>query len=119
MYNHLMIAPREDYGFFGPGSPTWRVWGYPTSATVGFQRSVVVEELDPFLVAAVEATNKVRDKPRQRYDRTLEYFATVAFGDTRTALKAAETLVKVHARAVGVEPISGTRYDANDPDSQL
>ncbi|MEA2167002.1 MAG: hypothetical protein QOF76_302 [Solirubrobacteraceae bacterium] len=109
----------NDYGFFGPGSPTWKVWGYPTSATIGFQRSVVIEELDPFLIAAVDATNKVRYEPRRRYDRTLRYFATVAFGDTLSALKAAEILVKVHANAVGIEPISGLPYDANAPESQL
>ena len=50
------VRPAEDYGFFGPGSVTWRVWSYPTSLTVGFQRAVVVEELDPSLVAAVTAT---------------------------------------------------------------
>src|SRR4051812_42395740 len=91
-YTCVVFVPMNDYGFFGPGSPTWRVWGYPTSATIGFQRSVVIEELDPFLIAAVEATNKVRYKPRARYDRTLRYFATVAFGDTHSALKAAEVL---------------------------
>jgi len=109
----------EDYGFFGPDSVTWRVWRYPTSLTIGFQRSVVIEELDPFLIAAVDQSNKVRTQPRVRYDRTLRYFATVAFGDTRSAIKASEILVKVHAKAVGIEPISGNRYDANDPDSQL
>jgi uncharacterized protein (DUF2236 family) len=115
----MPIKPHEDYGFFGPDSVTWRVWGYPTSLTVGFQRSVVIEELDPFLLAAVEATNKIRYQPRIRYDRTLRYFATVAFGDTRTAVKASEILVKVHAKAVGIEPVSGNRFDANDPDSQM
>jgi uncharacterized protein (DUF2236 family) len=109
----------EDYGFFGPDSITWKVWTYPTSLTIGFQRSVVIEELDPFLVAAVEATNKVRYQPRTRYDRTLKYFATIAMGDTRTATKASQTLVKVHARNVGIEPLSGERFDANDPHSQL
>lgn len=108
-----------DHGFFGPGSPTWRVWGHPTSVSVGFQRAVVVEELDPYLVAAVEATNKVRYKPRSRYDRTLKYFATVALGDSASAIKASETLVNVHARAVGIEPVSGQPYDANAPESQL
>ena len=32
------VSPHEDYGLFGPGSITWRVWMYPTSLTVGFQR---------------------------------------------------------------------------------
>jgi len=119
MGSYRRVDSHEDHGFFGPDSVTWRVWKYPTSLTIGFQRAVVVEELDPFLIAAVDQTNKVRYEPRTRYDRTLRYFATVAFGDTRSAIKASEILVKVHAKAVGIEPISGNRYDANDPDSQL
>jgi uncharacterized protein (DUF2236 family) len=111
--------PHADYGFFGPDSITWRVWSYPTSLTIGFQRSVVIEELDPFLLASVDQTNAVRDRPRTRYDRTLRYFATIAFGDTESAITASEILVKVHSKVVGIEPVSGRRYDANDPDSQL
>ena len=119
MGNTSAATPHEDYGFFGPDSVTWRVWGFPTSLTVGFQRSVVVEELDPALVAAVDATQAIRYRPRTRYDRTLRYFALVAFGDSRTTSKAADVLVKVHSKAIGVEPDSGERYDANDPHSQL
>jgi uncharacterized protein (DUF2236 family) len=113
------VQPHEDYGFFGPDSVTWRVWSYPTSLTVGFQRAVVVEELDPALVASVDATGAIRDRPRTRYDRTLRYFALVAFGDSATTLKAADVLVKVHSKAIGIEPLSGQPYDANDPHSQL
>ncbi len=113
------VTPAEDYGFFGPDSVTWKVWGYPTSLTVGFQRAVVVEELDPALVASVDATGAIRDRPRTRYDRTLRYFALVAFGDSRSTAKAADVLVKVHSKAIGIEPGSGERYDANDPGSQL
>jgi uncharacterized protein (DUF2236 family) len=113
------VKPHEDHGFFGPGSVTWKVWTYPTSLTVGFQRSVVIEELDPALVAAVEDTGAVRYRPRNRYDRTLRYFATVALGDSRSAIAASNVLVKVHAKAVGTEPLSGNSYDANDPHSQL
>lgn len=113
-------APQpEDYGFFGPDSITWRVWAYPTSLTIGFQRAVVIEELDPFLLAAVHTTRKIINRARTRYDNTLRYFAIVAFADSRTAVKAADALVRIHARAVGVEPISGLHYDANNPDSQL
>lgn len=113
------VEPHEDYGFFGPDSVTWRVWRYPTSLTVGFQRAVVIEELDPALVAAVDQTRAIRYRPRTRYDRTLRYFAMVAFGDSRSTSKAADVLVKVHSKAIGTEPLSGNPYDANDPDSQL
>jgi uncharacterized protein (DUF2236 family) len=113
------VTPHEDYGFFGPDSVTWRVWSYPTSLTIGFQRAVVIEELDPALIAAVNETGAVRARTRTRYDRTLRYFAMVAFADTRSAAKAADVLVKVHSKAIGIEPLSGNRYDANDPHSQL
>lgn len=113
------FEPHEDLGFFGPDSVTWKVWSYPTSLTIGFQRAVVIEELDPALVAAVSATRGIYQRPRTRYDRTLRYFALVAFGDTRTTSRAADVLVKVHSKGIGTDPVTGQRYDANDPDSQL
>lgn len=113
------ITPHEDYGFFGPDSVTWKVWSYPTSLTIGFQRAVVVEELDPALVASVDETHAIFDRPRTRYDRTLRYFAMVAFGDSRSTSKAADVLVKVHSKGIGTDPVTGIRYDANDPHSQL
>lgn len=113
------IQAHEDYGFFGPDSVTWKVWRYPTSLTVGFQRAVTVEELDPALIAAVDKTMAIRNRPRTRYDRTLRYFALVAFGDSRSTSQAADVLVKIHSKAVGIEPLSGNTYDANDPTSQL
>ena len=115
----MNVTPHEDYGFFGPDSVTWKVWTYPTSVTIGFQRSVVIEELDPNLIAAVDATGDIFTRPRTRYDRTLRYFAMVALGDSRSATRASNMLVKVHAKAVGTDPLLGTSYDANDPHSQL
>ena len=113
------VEPAEDYGFFGPGSVTWKVWSYPTSLTIGFQRAVVIEELDPALIASVDETHAIFDRPRTRYDRTLRYFAMVAFGDSHSTAKAADVLVKIHSKGVGIEPLSGEKYDANDPHSQL
>lgn len=109
---------REDHGFFGPDSPTWKVWTSPT-ALIGFQRSVVVESFDPFLAAAVNDANGVRYDAKGRLDSTLTYFTIVAVGDSRAAIEASELLMKVHTRATGIEPITGRRYSANNPDSQL
>ena len=111
----MNVTPHEDYGFFGPDSVTWKVWTYPTSVTIGFQRAVVIEELDPNLIAAVDATGDIFTRPRTRYDRTLRYFAMISLGDSRTATKASNMLVKVHAKAVGTDPLLGTPYDANNP----
>jgi uncharacterized protein (DUF2236 family) len=119
MMTRGVVEPHEDYGFFGPDSVTWKVWSYPTSLTVGFQRAVVIEELDPDLVAAVDKTHDIYKRPRTRYDRTLRYFAMVAFGGSRETSNVADILVKIHSKAIGTEPYSGKRYDANNPASQL
>jgi uncharacterized protein (DUF2236 family) len=111
--------PMEDYGWFGPDSVAWRVWSYPTALTVGFSRAVVVEELDPFLIAPVKTTSKIYSQPRVRYDRTLRYFATYLFADSRSVAKAAEVLMKVHAAAASPDPVSGLISDPNNPDQQL
>lgn len=113
------VSAQADNGFFGPGSVAWRVWAHPTSVVHGFLRAVVIEELDPFLVASVDQTGQVKQRTALRYDRTMQYFATVLFADAKTVLDSAELLVKIHSRATGPEPITGGRYDANDPDSQL
>lgn len=113
------IQPHDDYGFFAPGSVTRKVWGYPTTPLTGIVRAVVVEEFDPNLVAAVHQTGANYDRLDTRYARTVQYFAAVAFADSRTVSKMADVLVKIHSKAIGIEPVSGNRYDANDPDSQL
>jgi uncharacterized protein (DUF2236 family) len=109
---------RDDYGFFGPGSPSWKVWASPT-ALIGFQRAVVLEHFDPFLAAAVTDSAGVYTDPSGRLDRTLAYFLTVAVADGRTAVSVSAALMRIHARARGIEPITGARYSANNPDAQL
>jgi uncharacterized protein (DUF2236 family) len=112
-------VPAVDDGYFGPGSVTWRVWGYPTSFLLGFSRAVTIEHLDPFLAAAVDATGQVYARTRVRFDRTMQYFALVAFGDAESILDASEILVKVHSKAIGTDPVTKRPFDANDPQSQL
>ncbi|RDI67952.1 oxygenase MpaB family protein [Nocardia pseudobrasiliensis] len=107
-----------DYGFFGPDSPTWQIWTAPT-ALLGFQRSVVLEHFDPDLTAAVADVGGIYSDPRGRLDHTFAYFLIAAVADSRMAIEASEHLMKVHAKATGIEPITGKRYSANNPDSQL
>lgn len=112
-------TPLQDYGVLGPDSVTWKVFSYPTSVTVGFLRTVVSEMFEPFLSASVVDTRAVVTRPEVRYDRTLQYTATIAFGDSASAVRASDVLMRVHSTIVGTEPISGRPYDANDPQAQL
>ena len=118
MFEATTPIRRDDYGFFGPGSPSWKVWASPTSL-IGFQRAVVLEHFDPYLAAAVADSAGIYTDPRGRLDRTLAYFLTVAVADGRTAVGVSDALMRVHAKAKGVEPITGSRYSANNPDAQL
>ncbi|CAM5726592.1 oxygenase MpaB family protein [Mycolicibacterium aubagnense] len=93
-----LLTPAVDYGFFGPDSVTWRVWSYPTSLLLGFARAVTIEHLDPFLAAAVDASGQVYARTRLRYDRTMQYFALVAFGDAESVLDASEIWSRFTAR---------------------
>ncbi|MTD45210.1 DUF2236 domain-containing protein [Conexibacter sp. W3-3-2] len=113
------IEPMEDYGWFGPDSVTWKVWSYPTAPTVGFSRAVVVEELDPFLIAPVKNSSKIYSQTSVRYDRTLRYFATYLFADSRKIAHATQVLMKVHHKAASPDPVSGLLSDPNNPDEQL
>ena len=119
MSTPVAVAAHADYGFFGPESVTWKVFGYPTAPTVAFQRTAVVEMFDPFVLASVAETGAVMNRTKLRYERTLQYMETLAFADSGTALKASQTLIRIHHRISGIEPISGQLYDPNHPAGQL
>ncbi|MCF8608968.1 DUF2236 domain-containing protein [Gordonia sp. HY285] len=113
-----MPLRETDYGFFGPDSPTWKVWTSPT-ALIGFQRAVTLEHFDPDLTASVADVGGIYSDPYGRLDHTFAYFLIAAVGDSRMAVTAADHLMKVHAVSTGIEPIAGKRYSANNPASQL
>lgn len=111
--------PRQDLGFFDADSVARRVWAYPTSAILGFIRAVTIEHLDPDLTASVDASGQVLQRPALRYDRTVQYFATILYGDAESAVRASDVLMRVHARSFGPNPVTGGTFDANSPSSQL
>ena len=113
------VTPMRDHGFFGPDSVARRVWVYPTSFLIGFARAVTIEHLDPHLAAAVVASGQVKQRTPLRFDRTMQYFATVLYGDAQSVLKSSDILMKVHKRAIGIDPVTGQEFSANNPDSQL
>lgn len=107
-----------DHGLFGPGSVSWKVWSAPTSL-VGFQRAIVLEHLDPLLAAAAADSGGMYRNPHGRFDQTFGYLLTVALGDARTAVRTAEAVTRIHTRVTGTDPVTGRRYSANSPASQL
>jgi uncharacterized protein (DUF2236 family) len=110
--------PREDDGLFGPGTPTWTVWGASTITPAGY-RATVVQMLLPAVAAAVDQFSSYTDDLVGRTRRTGHYFAAVALGDVRTAQETARFVNRMHAQVVGHEPISDRPYRARDLDNLL
>jgi uncharacterized protein (DUF2236 family) len=73
----------------------------------------------PPTAAGVAQHSAYRGDFHGRVARTARYFATVALGDGRSAVEAAERLRRVHERVTGIEPLTGRPYRANDPENQL
>ncbi|MEO6606756.1 MAG: oxygenase MpaB family protein [Aeromicrobium sp.] len=113
------ISPRQDYGFFGPDSICWKVFNYPTAMPMAVLRAGAVEMFEPCLIAAVDDTGAVMNRPLMRFERSLQYITTIVFDDSATAVKSSDVLMRIHTRIQGIEPISGAAYDANDPALQL
>ncbi len=110
--------PLRDFGLFGPGSAAWQVWDCPTVLLATF-RAAIVQMLQPATAAGVAQSSVYQQDSLGRLRRTLDYFMTVVFGDSRSVVLASEALRQVHDRVTGIEPITGKPYAANDPENQL
>jgi uncharacterized protein (DUF2236 family) len=109
---------REDHGLFGPGSPTWSVWSHPALLIAG-GRAAIVQMFHPPTAAGVAQHSVCQGDFHGRLRRTAHYFATVALGDSRSAIEASERLRRVHDHVTGIEPLTGQPYCASDPANQL
>jgi uncharacterized protein (DUF2236 family) len=108
---------RED-GLLGPDSVAWRVIGHPVSI-VGGLRSLIVQSLHPLAMAGVAQHSDYRRRPLDRLRRTSHYVAATTFGDRATADAAAARVRRIHKRVRGIDPVTGSPYSADDPDTQL
>ncbi len=106
-------------GYFAPDSITWRVHSNPAYTLVGGLRSLIIQALDPLAMAGVAQHSDYRERPLRRLQRTAEYVAVTTFGSTAEAEQAAARVRHVHKKVVGVDPITGKRYSAADPETAL
>ncbi len=111
-------AKRADQGLFGPGSVTWRVHSNPVML-VGGLRALLIQALHPLAMAGVAQYSDFRADPMRRLRGTSAYVHAVTFGDTRTAREAAARVKRLHRRVSGVDPVTGRRFSARDPDTLL
>lgn len=105
---------REDDGFFGPASVTWRS-AADLSAPLAGLRALVIQALHPLAMAGVDQHSHWREDPVGRLAATSGYLATVSFGTRKQAERAAARVRRIHERVTGIDPVTGHRYAASDP----
>jgi uncharacterized protein (DUF2236 family) len=103
-----------DVGLFGPGSVTWRLHREPI-VLLGGLRSLYLQALHPQAVAAVSQLSGYRGDPWGRLLRTSEFVATLVWGSTAEAERAAGRVRRLHARLTAVDPSSGEPFRVDEP----
>jgi uncharacterized protein (DUF2236 family) len=111
-------AGPHDWGLFGPGSVSWRIHSSPV-LLVGGLRALIIQSLNPLAMAGIDQHSDYLRRPLSRLRRTAEYVATVVYGDTASARRAAEMVQRLHSRVSGVDPITGSTYSAADVETKL
>src|SRR5262245_64955176 len=108
----------SERGLFGPDSISWRV-NREVTVLFGGARALLMQAAHPLVLAGARQTGFYERNPWKRLDRTLRLTYTVTFGTRSEALAAARRINEVHAAVNGVDPETGRRYDAMDPDLLL
>jgi uncharacterized protein (DUF2236 family) len=70
-------------------------------------------------MAGIAQHSDYLERPLSRLRRTAEYVATVVYGDTPSAQRAAEMVKRIHTRVKGVDPVTGSPYSADDTETKL
>lgn len=109
---------QADPGFFGPGSVTWRV-NREITVLFGGVRALLMHAAHPLVAAGARQTGGYDRDPWVRLLRTVGLQNTVTFGTREEARRAAERINKLHQAVHGIDPVTGARYDALDPDLLL
>jgi uncharacterized protein (DUF2236 family) len=106
---------------FGPRSVTWKI-NREAAVMLGGGRALLLQVAHPLIAAGVAEHSHFREEPLARLWRTLDLMLTLVFADATAALRAVQTIERVHTRVRGtlsedVGPFTrGTPYEAGDPE---
>jgi uncharacterized protein (DUF2236 family) len=92
----VVDQPRQDDGYFGPDSITWRLFSDPSSK-LGGVAAILLQALNPYQMWLFDSSSYNTSDPQKRAERTARYVDTITFGDKAHADAAAESVRRIHA----------------------
>jgi uncharacterized protein (DUF2236 family) len=108
-------SPAGDPGLFGPGSVIWRVHADLPTLLFGGHSSLLLQSLNPRVMAGVNDHSTMCDDLVPRLLRTARFVLWTTFGGTELAEAIIEEVRRVHAGVRGRSE-DGLRYSASDPE---
>ncbi len=111
--------PADTDWLLGPDSVAWRILTTPVVPLIGGLRTLAIEALHPRAMRGVLEHSDYLERPLARLQRTATYVASTALGTMEEAERAGHLVRSVHKRVKGRDPVTGRRYSADDPDSQV
>jgi len=105
---------RNDDGYFGPDSVTWKVYAAPATK-LGGMAALLLQALNPNMMRLFDQATASYGDAAGRDERTGRYLDTIAFGDKAHADAAAASVRRMHAHAVWDDPYTGQTLRAEEP----
>lgn len=97
---------REDDGYFGPESISWRLFADPSSK-LGGVAAILLQALNPGMMRLFDRVSHIDADPQGRAERTARYIDTTIFGDRAHADAAGASVQRMHAHANWTDPETG------------
>ena len=97
----------------GPGAVSWEVLRNPVVYVIALLREGLLLNLHPQFAAAAIDHDRVHIDPTTRYRTIARYAYATVYGTRQDAALVASYVRRNHVRVVGVEPITGLRYQAD------
>ncbi|MEZ0496643.1 oxygenase MpaB family protein [Sphingomonas sp. IW22] len=104
---------RSSNALFPPESVIWRVHGDVTTMMVGGIAALLMQMLDPRVLAGVWDHSRFRDDMMGRLRRTARFIATTTYADAAEAKAAIARVRRIHGGVTGTLA-DGTPYRADD-----
>lgn len=98
--------PRQDDGYFGPDSVSWRLYADPSSKLGGIA-ALLLQALNPNMMRLFSAVSVTGEDAAARGERTGQYIDTTIFGDKAHADAAARSVRGMHKHATWQDPATG------------